>query len=374
MLWRLVVAAVALVGFLGGAAVVATQFEHDVGTQSGGLGSLPSIGSQPPANVKPFDLSNVVLPNGMKLSIPPGSLVLPNGSIQLPKNVSIPLAQSLLNNVNITLPRDGVLHIPNGTTFDGQSLHFPTGANGTLGIPNVGQYSLPSGSTLKLPADLAAQMRGQGLSGTLGSQSIPIPSGSTLTIPQMSPSGGSIMTNSGTILSPPSGGSFGLPTGSLGSGSNLSLPGGSTLNNLGALGLLAGIGYMSAQQAGLNASSVPPMWTGPSGSTNTSSDVLPVQVYSQPNGGAIQKGVPFYVTGYVKTLKGTGLANVPVTIYVNQTGTGGSSSIGSTQTDANGNFRVQVTIPSNYPTGDYEIMAESAPTQVGSVSYAAGWG
>jgi hypothetical protein len=373
MLWRLVVAAVSLLGFLGGATVLSAQFEKEVnaGYGIGALGNTPDLSATPPNGVKPIELQNIQLPAGEKLSIPPGAFLNPNGTISLPPNTTLPLSNALLNNVNLTLPRDGQLALPNGTTFDGTSLHFPAGANSTVSIPNVGKYTLPGGSTLKLPPDLAQQMLANGYSkGILnGAPPLRVPQGTTLSLPQLSSPTGSIQTGAGTTLVPPALSTFGLSPGPIPSGTSLNLPPGTSIQNLGALGAVAGLAY--AANAGLTPGELPPALnaTAPS-----DTNAQPVQVNSQVPGGTPQKGVPFYVNGYDRTLSGVGLAGVKVVVFVNQSQDSQGSALGSTLTDSNGNFKVQVTLPSDLPSGSYIIIAYCEPTRVGNVTYAGGWG
>lgn len=371
MLWRLAVATVSLLGFLGGATILASQLERDVAAGwSDGTG-FGSIDAGPPDGVKPFRFDGLTLPKDIPFTLPEGAMVNPDGSISLPDGAKLPIDGATFNGIDMTLPTDANLQLPDDAVLNGDMLNCPSGCD--LDIPGVGEFKIPPGASMQLPPDVLESLAANGYSGGNLPSDLRIPAGESIEIPQMKVGDGDFTAQDGTRLVPPAGSSFGLPPGTVGSGQNIELPAGTEIDQTSALGLLAGIGYVAATQAGYTSTGLPPEL--PEQPDSTSSYRTETFVQAE---GAVKKGSPFVAAGYVRgvtgPLAGQGLAGTTVVIYVNQTESTPGSQIGTAVTDASGNFRVTLTMPSSLPAGDYVLMANSQPRTIDGAVYAGAWG
>lgn len=369
MLWRLAVASVSLLGFLGGATLLTHQLQQDV---AGGFGDfdfsrLGSIDPGPPDGVKPFRFDDLTLPNNIPLTIPEGAVVNPDGSITLPDGTKIPIDGATFKDIDITLPKDGSLSLPDDAFLDGSKLNCPSGCD--INIPDVGEFKVPPGASMDLPPDILDKLAQNGYSGSNLPSDLRLPQGTDLTIPQMTVPEGDFTAQDGTRLVPPTGSSFNLPQGTITDPQSINLPAGTQIDQTSALGLLAGIGYVAATQGGLTDADLPPELSDEPSSDSTSRAVTYVEAL-----GAVKKGSPFTAAGFVRDTSGNGLPGVVVLIYVNQTESTPGTYVGTSTTGADGTFSQSLTLPSSLPAGQYILMANSQPTRVNGVLYGGAWG
>lgn len=374
--WRLALAPLVILLVLAGGTVLVAQVEGDLNANLDSPIEPTPIESDSP---QPLKLKDFKLPSDLKVDLPPGTDISPDLSkLTLPEDMDIQLPKDLdLSGLNFDLPEDFDFQLPEGTQFDGSKLKLPEGA--TIKLPDGSEWTIPPGTSLDIPPELARRLLDQGLplgtlprDFTLPLRDLPPGLDVGVTPPDLGSAGGSLHLPKGTEIRLPPGVTFPsrLDARALAFGLSYLLPAGTQLDIPFGPATGTGGGAFPLPKPDAPPSSQPgpaPPLSGGGVPVDTEIDTLPASV---------PKGQPFKVEGYVRErATGKPVAGAPVDVFLNETKAAPGVLVGSGATGTSGRFAVTVTIPSDKPARQYQLVNHAgAFSAANGVAYDEGWG
>lgn len=370
MNWKAALAPLALLAVLLGGNALVAQVQGDLETQlqaSGdGVETTPGQTSAPPLR-----LNNLKLPSDLPVTLPPGTKIDPEdlSKITLPDDLDVTLPDGFdLSDLDFNLPEDFDLQLPEGTTFDPitGNLSLPNG--GRIQLPDGTQLTLPPGTNMTLPRELVDRLLAQGLpAGTLGRDKSfhveDLPPGLNVKMdPPRVDGGGTLRLPGGTQLTLPRG--VRIPPEALAGLLPFILPEGTLID-------------VPPGDGGGFALPEPDPDAQPERNQTATPDrgiALATDIDAWP--ARIEKGKPFKVEGYVReSASGRDVAGAPVVIYMNETKAQPGVMVGRGVSDASGRFSIDVSLPTDKPARQYQLVNAAGPfSAADGTRYAVGWG
>lgn len=355
---------------LGSGTLLAAQVQTDL--DQGVDARLKETELQRQQESPPLKFNEFKLPKDLPLEIPKGAEISPDLSkLTIPEDMDISIPNDLdLSNLDFELPQDFDLQLPEGTVFSPPGLDLPNG--GTIKLPDGREFKLPPGSHLDLPPEVVQRLLDQGLpAGTLAKArdmriaGLPPDLQAQLDPPQFN-GGGRMRLPAGTEITLPDGQRFPFAPGILAAAARYLLPAGTTFDIP-----VEGDAIRSDLPVPRpnDARQVVAKDTGTGARVGVDTEItgLPSRV---------RKGEPVTVTGYVREFgSGAPIAGAPVDIFMNETKRAPGVLVGQGVSDARGNFRITLDLPTDKPAREYQLVNHAAAfIDANGRRYADGWG
>lgn len=370
--WRIVAAAIAVLGVLAGGTLLATQVETDL--EQGVDERFGEVPFERPTDSPPLKLNDFRLPKDVPIDVPPGAQFSPDLSqLTLPEDIDLKLLEDLdLSDIDFELPEDLDLQLPEGTEFSPPGLKLPNGA--TIKLPDGREFKLPPGSDLDLAPEVVQRLLDQGLPAgvlpkarNISLRDLPPDLTAKLGAPEFS-GPGHLRLPGGTTITLPDGQRFPFPPGVLPYAARYLLPAGTTFD----------IPFDATTARGGEIPLPQPYASTQlrdDGRANVTARIgVDTEITGMPS--RVRKGEPVVVSGYVREAStGRPIAGAPVDIFMNESKRVAGVLVGQGVSDAQGGFKLALEIPTDKPARDYQLVNHAAAfVDARGRSYGDGWG